>query len=147
MSNYLEYLEESTNTVKSKVKLSKLILIITDFVIWAMALVVSWLFISGADAMGYSFMFLWVLLPVTTLMTSILIGKNDYWGNWKWVATIVFGVMYMFADYATFSVLNMARFGGINMPNFSMMLIGTFISLVGFAVGIIINYFRTRVNN
>ena len=36
MSNYLDYLEESTNSVKSKNKLSKIILIATYLGIWAL---------------------------------------------------------------------------------------------------------------
>ena len=41
MSNYLNYLDESTNTVKSKNKLSMLILLVTYLGIWAISLIVS----------------------------------------------------------------------------------------------------------
>lgn len=68
MSNYIEYLEESTNTVKSRVRLSKIILIVTYLSIWAFALIMFWFFISSSDAMGFSLMFLWIILPVTTLL-------------------------------------------------------------------------------
>lgn len=115
MSNYLDYLEESTNVIKGKVKISKLILIATYLSIRPIALIVFWFFISGSDAMGYSIMFLWVLLPVTTFVISVLIGKNDYWENCKWFATITFGIMYMLAEYATFSVANMDAFGKVNI--------------------------------
>ena len=40
MSNYIDYLEESTNIVKSKAKLSKVILIATYLGIWAFALII-----------------------------------------------------------------------------------------------------------
>ena len=62
MSNYLNYLDESTNTVKSKNKLSMLILFVTYLGIWAVSLIVFWFFINSSDAMGYSIMYLWVLL-------------------------------------------------------------------------------------
>jgi hypothetical protein len=45
-------------------------------------------------------MYLWVLLPVTTLVLSVLIGRNDYWEKLKGLSTIIFGVMYMLAEYA-----------------------------------------------
>ena len=45
MKNYLDYIEESTNVVKSKVKLSKLILILSYLVIWAFNIMVSWFFL------------------------------------------------------------------------------------------------------
>ena len=71
MSNYLDFLEESTNTVKSRNKLSMLILVLTYLVIWSISIIVFWFFTSGSDAMGYSLMFLWILLPVTTFVVSL----------------------------------------------------------------------------
>lgn len=140
MSDYLNYLEESTNTVRSKHKLSMTILLATYLGIWAISLITFWFFISGSDAMGYSLMFIWVLLPVTTFVISLLIGKNNYMGKWKWLLPIVFGIMYMLAEYATFSAANMAAFHKINMPEFGMILIGAMISLIGTGVGVLINF-------
>ena len=90
MPDYLDYLEESTNVVKSKKSLSKLILIATYLVIWAIALIVS---------------------------------------------AIIFGIMYMLAEYATFSAANMASFDNFNMPELGMLFAGAVISLAGLAIG------------
>lgn len=81
MSDYLDYLEESTNTVKSRNKLSMLILVLTYLVIWALSIIIFWFFTSGSDAMGYSLMFLWIILPVTTFVISLLIGKKTIGAN------------------------------------------------------------------
>lgn len=140
MSNYLNYLDESTNTVKSKNKLSMLILFVTYLGIWAVSLIVFWFFINSSDAMGYSIMYLWVLLPVTTFVISLLIGKNNYMGKWKWGSSIAFGIMYMLAEYATFSAANMITFDKINVPQFAMILIGAIISQVGLVVGALMRY-------
>ena len=140
MSNYLNYLDESTNTVKSKNKLSMLILLVTYLGIWAVSLIVFWFFINSSDAMGYSIMYLWVLLPVTTFVISLLIGKNNYMGKWKWGSSIAFGIMYMLAEYATFSAANMITFDKINVPQFAMILIGAIISQVGLVVGALMRY-------
>lgn len=144
MSNYLNYLEESTNIVKSKNKLSKLILIITYLAIWAVAIIAFWFFTSGSDAMGYSLMYLWILLPVTTFVISLLIGKNNYWGKWKWMSAIAFGIMYMLAEYATFSAANMVSFNKINMPEFEMIWSGAIISVIGLAIGTGINRLKSK---
>lgn len=146
MPDYLDYLEESTNVVKSKKSLSKLILIATYLVIWAIALIVFWFFTSSSDAMGYSFMSLWVLLPVTTFVISLLIGKNDYWGSWKWVSAIIFGIMYMLAEYVTFSAANMASFDNFNMPELGMLFAGAVISLAGLAIGAGIHRVKVKKN-
>lgn len=73
-------------------------------------------------------MFLLVILSVTTFVMSLLIGKNNYWGKWKWISTIIFGIMYMFADYATFSTANMIAFKKVNLPQFGMIPMGAIIS-------------------
>lgn len=144
MSNYVEYLEENTNVVKSKEKQSRLMLILTYLAIWAIALIVFWFFTSGSDAMGYSLMFLWVLLPVTTFVTAALIGKHDYWGKYNWFSVIVFGIMYMLAEYATFSTANMVAFEKVNAPEFMMILYGAVIALGGLVVGKLMKGKKTK---
>ena len=134
VSDYLDYLEESTNVVKSRNKLSKLVLIMTYLVIWAVSLIVFWLFMDPAGALGYSLMFLWLLLPVTTFVLSLLIGRNNFWGKWKWLSAAAFGLMYMLADYATFKAANMVSNGIFRMPDFIMLFAGVIISVLGLGI-------------
>ena len=134
-NDYVEFLEESTNTVKSRDRLSKRLLILAYLVIWAVAIVVFWFFTTGSDAMGYSLVFLWVVLPVTTFVISLLIGRGNYWGSRKWFGSIVFGVMYMLAEYATFSTANNVTFHKLNRPELGMIISGAVISLAGMAIG------------
>lgn len=145
-SNYIDYLKESTNVVKGKEKSSKIILIATYLGIWTFAVLIFWLFISGSDAMGYSIVFLWIILPISTLVISLLIGKNDYWGKMKWIALGVFGFMQMLAEYATFSVRNMIaiEFMRINIPHFELLLMGAIISVVGLGIGTLIARCKTK---
>lgn len=136
--DYLNYLKESADVVKSKNKFSKLILIIAYLAIWAISLVAFWFFTSGSDAMGYSIIFFYILLPVTTFVLSFLIGKNDYWGRWKWISAIIFGVMYMLTEYVTFSVANMAAFDKVNEPEWGMFIAGELISFIGLGIGALV---------
>ncbi len=145
MSNYLNYLEESTNTVKSKNKLSLIILIVVYLGIWAVSLISFWFFNSGSDAQGYSIMYLWILLPVTTFIVSLIIGKNNYWGHKKWFVTIGFGLMYMLAEYGTFSAANMVTLKKINSPEFIMIPMGAIISLIGMGIGVGIRYVSSQI--
>lgn len=75
-------------------------------------------------------------------MLSIIIGKNNYWGKCKWFSAIVFGIMYMFAEYATFSTANMVAFDKVNAPEFMMIHYGAIISLTGLTIGAIINHHK-----
>ena len=117
------------------------ILITTYLFIWAITLIVFWFFMGGSDAMGFGLIFLYILIPITTFVISLLIGKNNYWGKWKWFAAIIFGVMHMLAEYATFSLKNMGAisFLRINTPNFELLLVGAVISAIGLGAGTVVN--------
>lgn len=147
VSNYLKYLEESTNVVKSKEKQNKLLLIAIYMSIWAFALIVFWVFLNPSDAMGFGSMFLWILLPTTTVVLSFLIGSNQYWGNRKWFGTLFFGLMYMLAEYATFRVANMIAFQKVNLPAFEMVLVGAVLSFVGMGSGVLFDRRRIKVRS
>ena len=96
---------------------NKIIIILSYLLIWALAMIVFWFFTSGSDAMSYSLMFLWIILPVTTFVESVLIGKNDFFGKGKWGSTLFFGLMYMLAEYGTFKMANNIAFNKLNAPD------------------------------
>lgn len=134
--SYINYLEESTNVVKSKDKQSKIIMIIATLVIWAIALIVFWCIMDGSDAMAYSLVFLWLILPVTVFVDSVIIGKRDYFGKGKFMTAAVFGVVYMLTGYATFDVANGVATHTVRWPDFTMLPVGLVISLAGLLTGI-----------
>ena len=114
---------------------NKIIIILSYLLIWALAIIVFWFFTSGSDAMGYSLMYLWIILPVTTFVESVLIGKNDFWGKGKWGCTLFFGLMYMLAEYGTFKMANNIDTNKINAPDFGMIVAGVIISAIGILLG------------
>ena len=146
MKTYYDYLEESTNVVKSNTNRNKIITILSYLLIWALAMIVFWFFTSGSDAMGYSLMFLWIILPVTTLIVSVVIGKNGFWGNGKWAFTLFFGVMYMLAEYGTFKMANNIAFNKLNAPELGMIAAGAIISAIGMLAGSLCNKKRNNQN-
>ena len=114
---------------------NKIIIILSYLLIWALAMIAFWFFTSGSDAMGYSSMFLWIILPVTTFVESVLIGKNYFWGKGKWGCTLFFGLMYMLAEYGTFKMANNIAVNKINAPDFGMIVAGVIISAIGILLG------------
>lgn len=75
--NYQKFLEESTNTVKAKQRLGKIILLFTYFFVWVIAMVTSWQ-IKEPVAPEYAIAFRWILLPLVLLVTTIFIAKKVY---------------------------------------------------------------------
>ncbi|MCD7846973.1 MAG: helix-turn-helix domain-containing protein [Oscillospiraceae bacterium] len=138
VTEYLEYLEESTDTVKSKRNIGKLIIIATYLVIYAIAMILFWCVADGSDATGYYLIVIGLVLPITTFVLSILIATNDYWGRWKWLSAVIFGIMYTLAEYATFKLANTFAFGNFNLPNLTLWLIGAIISLAGLGIGTLV---------
>lgn len=132
---YLGYLEESTNVVKSKEKFSKLILILVYIGIWAFSVMFFWLFTAPSDAMAYGLVFQWIIMPVTTFIVALLIGKRNYFGRKKWFAPIIMGVMFMLNGYATFDMANMTAFKVVRWPDFSFGFAGLIIAAAGVGIG------------
>ena len=133
--DYMEYLEESTNVVRSRTRLTKIILIAVYLAIWAIAEIVFWFFTDGSDAMAYSFMFLWVLMPVATFLIALLIGRNDLWGAKKWWFLIFFAVMFMLVPYSTFQTANMSLTHTFQWPNLRMLPLGAAVAAAGMGLG------------
>lgn len=143
MSHHFNHLKKVHISQGNKNKLSKLRLTIAYLGIWAFSLIVFWGFTGDSDAWGYGLAFLWVILPITTFVISILIGKNNDWKNRKWIASLILGSMYMLAEYATFGTANMLAFGKINSPQFEMALLGTMVSLLGLGLGCGLRYLKS----
>ena len=140
-STYLEHLEESTNVVKSQTRKSRIITIGIYLVAWVLLIVLFWLG-KGAlqgDPMGYSLLAFYIILPVVTIVTAFFIGKDRMWGHSKWFTVIFYGLMYMLAEYATFSLSNMLHneYSNFNLPEFGMFFAGAAMAALGIVVGIL----------
>lgn len=135
MKNYLDYIEESTNVVKSKVKLSKLILILSYLVIWAFNIMVSWFFSAESISEAQAGAFQRLVLPVATIVISLLIGKNDFWGKRKWFAPIGFGLMFLLSIYASYGMRENSIFNQIDLQTITFFFIGAIASVIGIVLG------------
>lgn len=144
MSNKQNAFEQNKNTTKENRKPSGLSLLAVHLVIWLAAVLYSWIFMDPGDALGYSIVVFWLLLPIATFVLSVMLGKRDAWGKYKWLSAIYFGIMLMLAEYMTFSLANMLAFPKFNMPAFELFFIGAVISLIGLAIGAVVHAIQFR---
>lgn len=135
MNEYVNYLNESTNTVKSKERLAKMILIISYVLILAIGMIEFWVFLEPGNEMGYSIVYIIFLLPLMTLLISLILGLNNYWDKLKWYAPIVFGFGLCASDYFTFQLSNSLQFHQFNYPELSLIVGGIVVSLIGLGIG------------
>lgn len=142
----IRHLKESTDEVKSREKLSRRILIAAYLVIWTLCVAAFWLG-GRADAMGYSILVLWLLLPLVTVILSVMVGKDSSWGKNRWLMLLFFAVFYMLAPYATFSLANTASFGNVHLPEAANALPGLVCSAVGMGIGTLIRRRKEKKNS
>ncbi len=137
---YQEYLEESINTVQAKRNLGKIILFSTYFIVWIFAMVVIWQ-TKGSIEPGLDIAIRWIVLPLLLLVSTITVAENNYWGKGKWLCVLVAAVTFLAVPYTSF--MECHEMGTLTFtfrfPNFSYMLVGIIISVLGIVLGTILN--------
>lgn len=131
---YQEFLEESTNTVKAKKNLGKIILLSTYFIVWVVAMLIFW-FITNPMLSGLGVTLRWILLPALLLVTTVTVAKNNYWGKGNWLCVLAGAVTFLTVPYTHYlQELDMVTIT-FQFPNFAYMFVGAAISACGIALG------------
>jgi len=131
---YQEFLEESTNTVKAKKNLGKVILLSTYFIIWALAVLIIWQLCSPmAEAVNIAFK--WVLLPALLLLFTVVVAKNDYWGKANWFCVLGAAITFATVPYTSYVQEGDMITYTFRFPDFAYMLVGVVLSVCGILVG------------
>ncbi|MDE6642406.1 MAG: helix-turn-helix domain-containing protein [Acetatifactor sp.] len=131
---YQEFLEESTNTVKAKRRLEKIILFSTYFLVWTFAMVIFWQ-AKGSMTFECDVVFRWILLPLVLLVTTIFIAKNNYWGKGNWLSVPVAAITCLTVPYIRITQESGYTMYTYRFPNFGYMLIGIIVAVCGICVG------------
>lgn len=135
MSDYVAFLEESTNVTRSRDRLAKILLVAVYLGIWALGLFVYWVLMSPSDVMGFALLFFWSILPLTTLTVSLIIGRNGYWGKRSWFLVPILGGMHALAECGTFCMSQWLAFGLFRLPEPGTFLAGALLSAAGLGIG------------
>lgn len=143
---YHEFLEESTNTVKSKDRNAKLTLILVTLGIWVLSILAVGLVNFGMDTVGYSLIIMWMLLPVTFFTVSAIVGRYNYFRSFKWVFISAISIMYTLSSYATSLMAQSTAESTVFWPSFTKLPIGLTISLAGLGLGTLIRKLQTKRN-
>lgn len=138
----LHHIEESTNTVKSRQRLARLLEVLSFLVVWAVCVAMFWLG-GGSDAMGYSILVMYLVLPITTFVCSLLMGLDTSWRERQWLFLLSFGVGYVLLPYGTFSAANMLTTGNFHLPEWQYILYGTAFAMQGLCLGSAIRWGRS----
>ena len=133
---YQEFLEESTNTVKAKRNLGKIILLSTYFIIWAITMTVVWM-TTGDMTARFDTVFRWAILPLFLLVCTVIVAKNDYWGKAKWLSVPASAITFLTVPYTQYieDLADKTATFIFKFPNFGYMVVGVAISVCGLLIG------------
>ena len=130
---YQEFLEESTNTVKAKKNLGKIILFSTYFIIWVVAMILFWQ--VRPITSGFDVAFRWILFPLLLLVSTITVARNNYWGKGNWFCVIGAAITFLTVPYTEYvEEMGMATYT-FCFPNLNYMLVGIAIAVCGIGLG------------
>ena len=139
MSDYVGYLKESTDVVKSKDRVGKLTILLTYLSIWTGMVFLYWfIFTDPTDVMGFEAVFEWLVLPVVELILGYQVGRNNYWGGAKWLLVVPAGLMHMGLQAATLGAhfyFAYHRFEIIYCLNSALAAFGVIATLIGIVCG------------
>lgn len=145
MSDNVNFSEMSNGEIKKNKRISLRALVSIYLGLWAASLIVFWLWIEKTMlAAEYCLIDFYIIMPIATFVVSLIIGKNNYWGKWKWVSSIVFGIMCMLLVYFTINTGYMISQSKIIMPFVEWFYGGGIISLIGLAIGTLIGRIRKK---
>lgn len=144
--NMIKHLDESTNVVKSKNRLSKVLLISIYISIWAACILFYWIFSGPTDEMVYSIFVFWGILPITSLIISAIVGKDDFKPLTKLGVVILLGIMFMLCEYFTFSLSNMIAFDKFNKISLDALFWGTLFSSFGMGIGCLAKHIKKKIS-
>ncbi len=140
----IKHLDETTNIVQSKNRLRKILPILIFVSIWTFCILFFWIFSGATDAAVFSIFVFWGILPITSLIISAIIGKDDFKPLTKVGTVVLIGIMYMLCEYFTFSLANMVAFDKFNFINFDSLLMGIGFSSIGMGIGGLVKYIKDK---
>ena len=132
----ITHLAESTDTATVRKRHLRMLAILSYLVVWCVSVMVFWLG-GRMDAMGYSLVVLWGVLPLSALAVSVLIGRESGRLRYVWLWVLLSGALYTAAHYMTFSLANTLAFGNVHIPDPIAFVAGCACSAVGVLAGVL----------
>lgn len=117
---------------------AQIAIIATELGIFAIAVFAFWTFAGKPDAIGYGVFYVWGLMPLASLVTSLVVGLLNVWGRYGALWPALCAILITLLPSVTFDAAHALHFGSLVAPNLTMLIGGCIVSYIGFAVGIVI---------
>lgn len=125
---------------------AQIAIIATELGIFAIAVFAFWAFTGELDAIGYGILYIWVLMPLVSFATSLVVGLLNVWGRYGASWPALCAVLITLLPCVTFDAAHALHFGSLVAPNRTMLIGGCIVSYIGFAVGIVIRSIKKKTS-
>ena len=125
---------------------TQITIIATELGIFAIAVFAFWAFAGELDAMGYGILYIWVLMPLVSFVTSLVVGLLNVWGRYGALWPVLCAILITLLPCVTFDAAHALHFGSLVAPNLIMLFGGCIVSYIGFAVGIVIRSIKKKTS-
>ncbi len=133
--SYMEYLEDSTNTVKSRERLTKAVAAGAFTVVYTVTQLVFWVFAKGPEAAGCTLVFKYILLPVSALFLSFSAGRREWWGSRRGALPALFALLFLLIPSVSYVSDASQAFMTFIFPNIGYAPAGLLSSAAGLLAG------------
>lgn len=123
---------------------AQIAIIATELGIFAIAVLAFWAFAGRSDAIGYGILYIWVLMPLVSFVTSLVVGLLNVWGRYRASWPAICAILITLLPCVTFDAAHALYFGSLVAPNLTMLIGGCIVSYIGFAVGIVIRGIKKK---
>ncbi len=117
---------------------AQITIIATELRIFAIAVFAFWAFAGKSDATGYGVFYIWGLMPLASLVTSLVVGLFNIWGRYGALWPALCSILITLLPCVTFDAAHALHFGSLVAPDLTILIGGFIVSYIGFAVGIVI---------
>ena len=104
--------------------------------IWVLSVSAFWVLKYIINPFFYYVVVLFLVLPSSTFVISIKIGENGCFGKWKWIVSVLSGIMHGGCWMATFGYANTLETGKINFPDVAQIIFVSVLSVIGILIGV-----------
>lgn len=125
---------------------TQIAIIATELGIFAIAVFAFWAFAGELDAMGYGILYIWVLMPLVSFVTSLVVGLLNVWGRYGALWPTLCAILITLLPCVTFDAAHALHFGSLVAPDLTILIGGFIVSYIGFAVGIVIRSIKKKTN-
>ncbi len=141
---YTQYLAESTDAVKSRDRLARIVLTAALLLCWALVEAVFFFFAKGPETDACNIVFRTVLLPSATAAVTFIAGKNGYWGRAAWLLVPICAVLFLLVPAVRVTSGPTELWRSFIWPDFRYLPVGAAASLLGLSAGKLLRAGRNK---